>query len=601
MESKKAILLVRVSSLEQDYQAQIYDLQQYGKSLGYSDFHIIETKETAFADLSQKVGTNEMFKFIELNPTYNTILTTEISRIARRQSILHAIKEHCLNKQIQIYIKDLDFKLLDEHGRITQNAEMTFTLFGLFAESEMKQKLERFIRKRKELMQKGISVSGKLLFGYDRLQLENNKNQLVINEKQAEIIRIIYNWYLNGLNNLKNPSIKAISMECIKKGFPKYTHSKRNVNKLLKEQGYTGYKITSNKRKNPKFGIVSNEPEYLISNTEIKYPVIIETEIFNKVQEKLKSNISQGDKETKHITILSKLINCPSCGRKMQGNYRKTITGNKNSYRCTSRGDSVPCNSVSKSISMNLIDSAIWSLIKVDLPSLSKRINEINPDDYLLELENHFLNLKSREKEIQILIDENFAILNSISKLKSSNTIALIKKTSKSIENLESELYEIQQEKSLIESNKLLLYDKQENVELVINNNLLTIEASKELLKKYINSFVKEINIIQHSKHYTVLEVVLKDINLIKDFSNYFSENFKIKLELAYIILDKRITRDIKGFYFKVQTPNEDYSKYHKILKNQLIPKVLKEIDSNIDDENDDKISESLSYTKLIL
>jgi hypothetical protein len=58
--------------------------------------------ETAFADLSQKVGTNEMFKYINEHPEYNTILTTEISRIGRRQSITFH-KEHCLAKQIQIY------------------------------------------------------------------------------------------------------------------------------------------------------------------------------------------------------------------------------------------------------------------------------------------------------------------------------------------------------------------------------------------------------------------------------------------------------------------------------------------------------------------
>ena len=103
MEKKFAILLVRVSTLVQDYDSQIYDLKLYGNSLGFNEFHIIETKETAFADLSQKVGTNEMFKFIKNNPEYNTILTTEMSRIARRQSILHSIKEYCLQEQIQIY------------------------------------------------------------------------------------------------------------------------------------------------------------------------------------------------------------------------------------------------------------------------------------------------------------------------------------------------------------------------------------------------------------------------------------------------------------------------------------------------------------------
>jgi DNA invertase Pin-like site-specific DNA recombinase len=592
---KHAILLVRVSTLEQDYQAQIYDLKEYGKSLGYTEFHIIDTKETAFADLSQKVGTNEMFKFIDSNPEYNTILMTEMSRLARRQSILHSLKEHCLSKQIQIFIKDLDFKLLDEQGKITQQAEITFTLFGLFAESEVKQKLERFARKRKELMQKGVSISGKLLFGYDRFKLENNKNTLVVNDGQALIIRTIFNWYLNGLNNVKNPSIKSISIECIKQGFHPYTHSKRNVNKLLKEQGYTGHKITNNKRKNPKFGIVSNEPEYLISTNEIKYPVLIESDLFDKVQQKLKSNITQGDKETRHITILSKLINCPSCGRKMQGNYRFSTTGNKNSYRCTSRGDTVSCSSVGKSLSMNLIDSAIWSLIKADLPALSKKINEINPDEYLLELDNHLINLINREKEIQTSIEENFAMLNSVNRLSSPNTIPLIEKTTKKIKKLETELNKIQQEKSLIESNKLLIYDKQDNIESVINENLSTIEASKELLKKYINSFVQEINIILHNIQYTVLEVVINDFIISKDYTDYFDEKIPIKLELAYVVLDKRITRNIKGFYFKAQTPSTEYSIYYGLATTQIIPMILKEIDSNVDV----RISESLNYVKL--
>jgi DNA invertase Pin-like site-specific DNA recombinase len=106
-------------------------------------------KETAFADLSQKVGTNEMFKYINEHPEYNTILTTEISRIGRRQSILHSIKEHCLAKQIQIYIKDLDFKLLDDNGKVNQQGELYSPCLDCSLNQE-KTKLERFVRKRKE-------------------------------------------------------------------------------------------------------------------------------------------------------------------------------------------------------------------------------------------------------------------------------------------------------------------------------------------------------------------------------------------------------------------------------------------------------------------
>lgn len=596
---KKAILLVRVSTIEQDYNAQIYDLSKYGNSLGYTKFHIVETKETAFADLNQKVGTNEMFKYIESNPEYNCILTTEISRIGRRQSILHSIKEYCLLKQIQIHIKDLNFKLLDDDGTISQTSEMIFTLYGMFSESEIKQKKDRFSRSRKDLMSQGLSISGKLLFGYDRKKLDNNKNTLVVNDEQATIIRTIFNWYINGLHNVKNPSIKVISLECVKLGYHHYTHSKRNVNKLLKEQGYTGNKTTNNKRKNPKFGIVTGEPEYLTSNSNIKYPVIIDVDTFQQTQIKLVSNITQGDKETKHITILSKLLICPSCGRSMQGNYRKSLTGNKNSYRCTSRTDTRPCASVGKSLSMDLIDSAVWSLIKADLPTLAKKINEINPDEYLVEMDNQLNNLIKREKEIQTSIEENVAILNSVGKLTSAAVLPLIDSTGKKIRKLEADLNKLEQEKTKVQSNKLLIHDKQSNIEAVINDNLSTIEASKEQLKKYINSFVQEINILQHNVQYTALEVVIKDFTISKEYSDYFADKLPIKMELGYIILDKRVTRNIKGYYYKAQTSSTNYKKYNNLNVTQMIPKVIKEINSDVD--IDDRISESLNYTKLNL
>jgi hypothetical protein len=39
------------------------------------------------------------------------------------------------------------------------------------------------------------------------------------------------------------------------------------------------------------------------------------------VQNKLATNVTQGDKQTKHITLFKTYI-CPSCGRKLSANYR---------------------------------------------------------------------------------------------------------------------------------------------------------------------------------------------------------------------------------------------------------------------------------------
>ena len=587
--------MVRVSTSTQDYEAQIYDLKEYAKRLDYESFHIIETKETAFADYDQKIGTNEMFKYIQNNPQYNTIFITELSRLARRQSILHSIKEWLVSNKIQLYIKDSEYKLLDNSGQITQQAETMFTLYGLFAEAEIRQKLERFQRKKKELMESGFSIGGKLLFGYDRLMTASKKNTLIINEEQAKIIRTIYNWYLQGLDNVRNPSIKRIAIECIKQGLHPYTHSKRNVNKLLKEQAYLGEKITNNKRKNPKHKLTNSEPEYLISNNKIKYPIIIEFGIFNAVQVKLKSNIVNSDKDTKHTTILSKLINCPSCGRKLSANYRIKDGLNKNSYRCTGRTDAIPCSST-KSLSMNLIDSAVWSLIKADLPLLSKKINEINPNIYLAELETQFQNFIVKENEIENDININLQLLKSVNKIKkSTEAISLINETTIKIQKLQSELEIIESEKSRIESNKLLINKKQENIEDVIMDNLINIEQSKELLKKYINSFVEEIIIFEHNTKYSILGVVLKEFTVLKEYP-LSKDNLQYNLAVNFIIIDKRVTRQIKLFYHQSLRQERKMELYKQGVNTYLIPIFKRDLTAS-----NQTVVKAIEYTKLTI
>jgi hypothetical protein len=48
----------------------------------------------------------------------------------------------------------------------------------LFAESEVKNKALKDLSGRKELMVMGLSIGGKLLFGYDRSKLENKRIHL---------------------------------------------------------------------------------------------------------------------------------------------------------------------------------------------------------------------------------------------------------------------------------------------------------------------------------------------------------------------------------------------------------------------------------------
>jgi DNA invertase Pin-like site-specific DNA recombinase len=550
MEKKCAIILARVSTSVQDYEPQIDDLVKYAISKGFTEHKIFPTKETGLADFKDKIGLNQLYEFINNNPKYNTVFATELSRFARRQSILHEIKEWFIRRKVQIYLKDTGYTLFDEYGKVTAAGEIMFTLYGYFAESEIKAKKERFARSKRRLMEMGYSISGKTLFGYKRVNTESDKTTLVIHEKDAHIIRTIFGWYLHGIDaQRKNPSIKTIALECVKRGYPKYTHSKRNVNKLLKEAGYTGFKVTNNRRKNPNFESEERDEKYIITNSKIKYPAIISEETFKAVQQRLIENNSKVDKSSQHTTILAKLIKCYACGSHLNANYRTTGNLIRNTYRCSSRAKVKPCTN-RQSFSMSMIDSAVWCLIKTDLKLLAEMIKNLNPDENLVELSDYKKQLESKKEELQA---EATLIKTSMKNLAPRRNIDItdvldswekkLAKLDKDIGNLEKELANVQMSLSIKN-------EEMENVYEVVSKNLETIEKSKELLKKYINTFVESIEVIFHDQTYTIIRICFKIFS--KPRINFLT-NHSIKMDdaeiekFSYVLLDKSVTQNIKA------------------------------------------------------
>ncbi len=584
MEDKHAILLVRVSTLTQDYSAQIADLKEYAISKGYNKFHVIDTKESGLVEIEDKLGTNEMFTFHEKHPKYKTVFITEMSRLGRRQSVLHHIKEWFIKNTIQLYVKDNDYQLYKK-GKVTFEGELMFSLYSMFAEAEIKQKKDRFLRKRRELMEQGYSIGGKVLFGYERVKADNNRNTLKINDKNASYVRTIFNWYLHGIDdNIPDPSIKVIAIECMKRGYPSYTHSKRNVNKLLKEEGYTGFKTTNNKRKNPLYEKNPNEPKYLVSNYNIKYPIIIERSLFDAVQEKLKTNVSKATRDSVHTTILARLIKCPACGRSLSANYRLKQKKPKHSYRCTSRTGATPCGNT-QSFSMNLLDSAVWGLVKRDLPALSKIITQINPNIEIAELETHKNNVQNEVSTLENQIVRLKKDLKRSREIKNTDMTDDIDSIYKEIDKVGGRIDNLKNELALIESKLLLVNDEQLDIESVVMNNIDAIESSKELLKQYINYFIDSIEILNHSRENTILKVIFKEFTKPKFWEFVKSKDTLPDKRVEYLYIDKRVTRQIK-LARMTHYPIDMFSDAHRQNLPMYLDNLKDFIDSNKHDQN---------------
>jgi site-specific DNA recombinase len=561
----KAILIVRVSTDLQDYNAQIEDLKKDASERGYSDFHVISTKESGLADINNRDGLNELFTFIQVNKEYNTVFITELSRLGRRQSILQVVKEWFVDNKIQLIIKDSGYTLFKDEDRNEVSLEGTimFTLFALFAENEIKTKKDRFARKRKELMLSGNSFfGGKILFGYE-LKKVSDKNKLHLHYENANTVREIFSWYINGIDEVnKNPSVLKIAKECIKRGYHTYTHSKRNINKLLKEEGYCGRKITNNKYKNKLYGKKNGEQEYIQTNNEIKYPKIIDVETFNKVQEKIKLKIT--DKKTKHITILSNLITCNDCGRKLSANYRSKT--NSNSYRCTSRNETKECNEPIKSITMNLIDNIVWQLIKLDKKALISKIKEINPNIKLIEINNEINHLNNKIEKLNNDANHIKYIISNI-KFNNINVTDIIDTNIKRLNKIEIQLNEFKEEINKLEFKKINAEKSFNKSDSIIYKNVNNIEGDLEKIKEYINHFIKEIIVKVNTKDYYVIQLEFK----------YFSRDYNKYIPTKDEVIDKYITLLVmKNTIDKIRL-----IKINKRFTTNILRNVLKVIETN--------------------
>ena len=83
----KCILLVRVSSYVQNYEAQMEDLIHYAEKLGYSKSNqiIIANKESGKLSEEEREGLTEMFQYLERDAEkrINAVFVWEVSRIGR--------------------------------------------------------------------------------------------------------------------------------------------------------------------------------------------------------------------------------------------------------------------------------------------------------------------------------------------------------------------------------------------------------------------------------------------------------------------------------------------------------------------------------------
>ena len=592
---ENCVCIGRVSTSQQSQTAQVTELKAYAEQLGYKNIQTFFTTESGFLEFDDKQGWNLVVDFFESHSDYKVLICSEISRLSRREAILQTIKEYLKDNKIQLIIKDINFFLFNEWGEIPKGNDIVFALYASLADSEMRQKRERFHRVLSDNKRLGYSIGGKELFGYDRdYEMKDGKRRSIyrINQDEAKIIKEIYKWYAFGIDgDITNTSILTITRECIERGFPRYLHSKRNVNKCLKEKAYCGLKTTENRIKNPEYWNYKNynAPKYIKGNAyDCKYPAIFEGEevaLFNKVQERLVQNNSKinfegnvpVDKSQKHTTILSKLIVCPECGTYLHGEYRMRRHTNRPeeqprytfSYRCTyARGAIKTCN-FKHLLSMPLLDSVVWGYCRTLALKTISRESKAQITANVAEIDDKIKNLKAKISEYDIDRQKRAeeAILRSKIKMAKTDDAAekaikeFYEKTNaidKEVNGFEQRILELEQEKENIN----------EGVSIVaLIKKQKSIPSDKKQLYLYLHKIVSSVDIVFANLYYTIIRINLKESYPFKNKDEYVCIYRKSSQKISALILYPQ-DREIEQMAKRVLEKEKDKFLKSFILKN---------------------------------
>lgn len=407
----KAAFLIRCSTKNQDLNRQTRDLTRLAKSMGYEydlENLVYGEKITGKDDVTKK-NRDSIDRLLRAakEQRFNVVLVSEVSRMSRDPASGRIYVRLLINMNIPVYFKDIDLWTINpETGKKVRDAELVIgAAFDAAWKYLKSMKTQIASARRNELDNNRISI-GQPYFGYKRYEGtdKSKKNQIVVNEEEAEVVQAVYNEYLKEGATLKSTAL-AITDKYGEKLNRKF--SLGTIEHILTYESYaTGIKKVN--LKDPD----TDEVEVF----DVSTPIIIDKELYEAATNKRKKNrVKDEPYPNQQVYLLSKLIKCPDCGytltpRRKAGEFGQTyrlVNGKPAiSWLCMSGINNITDCTNRTSIANEKLEPIIWELVKKELIGYAnmndeKREEQIRECEEKIEYQNY--SIQNFTKEIDKL------------------------------------------------------------------------------------------------------------------------------------------------------------------------------------------------------
>lgn len=266
---------------------------------------------------------------------FNLILTREVSRFARNTVDTLQYTRHLKAMGVEVYFINDNIRTFDGDG------ELRLTIMATLAQDESRKTSIRVKSGQQTSMENGTFYGNGNILDYNRVGKD-----LIIAPEQAQTVRKIYDWYLDGWG------IRKIQFELEKEGILTATGKTRwyesNISKILKNPFYAGI-IEYHKQFTPDFleqKKINNFGEVERLRVKGRHEPIVTEEEFNRVQKLMESKRQKnptnktGRKKSgkkAYADVWSRLLVC-SCGCTFNRKaWHNSSNGTQYGYMCYSQ------------------------------------------------------------------------------------------------------------------------------------------------------------------------------------------------------------------------------------------------------------------------
>lgn len=406
---KNVVAYCRVSTNKESqfdsFEAQKQFFVDYAESNNLNLIHTYSDKGITGTSTKKRAGFNQMMEDSRKG-IFKCVLVKDISRLSRNiVDLVNCIRD--------LTDRDINVKFITTDMNTIEGNELMLIINGAVSQEESRNMSKRIKFGKRVNASKGIVPNS--CYGY--IKIEGEKYNLVINEKEAEVVKEIFNLYVN-VGNGTHKIARILNERGITSATGRQW-STTAVSRTLKNKIYAGYVIngkTEIKNFITRTRIKKDKSEWIeVENPSLR---IIPLELWEKAQNINKSN-NTGLEKTIHKKrsnkhLFSTLITCECCGysfRRIQ-NKRKDYT---RTYWCCSgrnRYGTEYCKNNTMIIEDELIeniDNYFQSLIKDRkkfVESIMNQYQKRQPENPEIELNKQLKKLqKIRQKQIELFED----------------------------------------------------------------------------------------------------------------------------------------------------------------------------------------------------